>query len=200
MMRTERYCCVYPGRSALRTMAVVWHVGQVLATSVRSVLFVCLRICGGGCAAELIMRPKTPHPLYFPPSRPSIDFFLSTCSGSVVRARMARCSRRVCHQCKSYRIATESNEIIPRYQSTGLRVSSNTSRKQTENPSLRWKGSAEVRRMIQSLFSVSARGPCPVTAPRPARCQLVDSNHSITLTAHAYHSRLPTQPSPRFIL
>ena len=67
MMRTERYRCVYPGRSALRTTAVVWHVGQVLVTSVRSVLFVCSRICGSGCAAEMIMRPKTPHAFIFPP-------------------------------------------------------------------------------------------------------------------------------------
>ena len=35
-------------------------------------LLVCSGICGGGCAAEMIVRTKIPYALYFPPSRPSI--------------------------------------------------------------------------------------------------------------------------------
>jgi len=50
----------------------MWRVGQVLGPSVRSMLLVCSGICGGGCAAEMIVRTKTPYALYFPPSRPSI--------------------------------------------------------------------------------------------------------------------------------
>jgi len=45
MMRPKRYCCIYPGRSTLRTTVVVWRVGQVLVPSIRPMLLVWRRMC-----------------------------------------------------------------------------------------------------------------------------------------------------------